>query len=591
MKSVTTFHTKAEADEIVCLSASEKMPGRSWGISPTCCKRGSILHQQAGTICSTCYARGGRFVFDNVNSKMARRLKGFRNPRWVEAAAYLLADEQLFRWFDTGDIQDAEMLGKIVEVVERTPRCRHWLATREIDIVRGYLQDHAIPDNLNIRLSADYIDQAADLPSVAGCTVSTVTRDGQAAGAHNCPVTFSDDKRGCVEANCFACWERSVGHVNYGLHTMNSDAAYVVVGADDLAEFGQHNAEPIEMVVSVADIAPLELTPEMARMRVDDVVTNFRSRVREIFSRGGFQVNYQFGREVVFHTNWVMRVESNQDRQDKALLRLQDVYAEFKIPATTAQLWKRVVECVDPDLLAGRTTMAMLAEIGISKLDVLVGLAGLDETYWRFDEYGAILLSEALTEGPFDVRQLTVDDLKDIYRRWLEEKRRRETPVPVAASDTTGSLPPPVLSPVADGSVTETVQATPALNFDVLHAHDVDEVVAGNVDALESDMASDTATETATVVLRDERAVINVSLAKGSITDPDGNQWAVRVCNGALSGGWDSTASSLEIVPESSDQDAYAVLQAPSMGDGMPPTRQLLWYDNLFGMTRNFPLT
>jgi hypothetical protein len=128
------------------------------------------------------------------------------------------------------------------------------------------------------------------------------------------------------------------------------------------------------------------------------------------------------------------------------------------------------------------------------------------------------------------------------------------------------------------------------LDFDSLAAREVDEAVSGNAVVLDADVAPEDADETATAITLGGTTEITTSISEGTARDTAGNLWTVRVCNGALCG-WDSTASALEITPVSSDHDAYAILQAPSTGDGIPPARQLLWFDNFVGRTRNFPLT
>ena len=86
-------------------------------------------------------------------------------------------------------------------------------------MVRTFLASNRVPDNLNIRISADRIDEPLSRSPVTGCTLATVTSKGYMQGAHNCPLTVGGkDLEGCAGVGCFACWDKGVHHVNYLLH-------------------------------------------------------------------------------------------------------------------------------------------------------------------------------------------------------------------------------------------------------------------------------------------------------------------------------------------------------------------------------------
>ena len=65
---------------------------------------------------------------------------------------------KVFRWHDSGDVQDEAHLIKIFAVCNLTPNTRHWLPTREAWIKKFLPQ---CPQNLVIRFSAPMVDQAA----------------------------------------------------------------------------------------------------------------------------------------------------------------------------------------------------------------------------------------------------------------------------------------------------------------------------------------------------------------------------------------------------------------------------------------------
>ena len=90
---------------------------------------------------------------------------------------------KVFRWHDSGDVQDAAHLIKIIAVCKFTPETSHWLPTRE-----AWIKDHMphCPDNLVIRFSAPMVDQ--DAPSSWPNTSTVVT-----AGA-TCPAPPQDNE-------------------------------------------------------------------------------------------------------------------------------------------------------------------------------------------------------------------------------------------------------------------------------------------------------------------------------------------------------------------------------------------------------------
>lgn len=201
------------------LSEPGILPGYAWSISREHCKRGRGLRDVSGSVCSLCYAAGGNYRCPLPVAALERRYERMHSQRWVEAMIRLLQDEELFRWFDCGDLQSVRHLERIVAVCEGTPKCKHWLATRERETVREFLRTGIIPANLNIRISADWIDDPLRRSPIEGCTLATVTSKGYMPDAHNCPLSFAgSDVRGCADVSCFACWDKSIHHVNYLQH-------------------------------------------------------------------------------------------------------------------------------------------------------------------------------------------------------------------------------------------------------------------------------------------------------------------------------------------------------------------------------------
>jgi hypothetical protein len=203
------------ADIVGGLSRTSKMPGPSFGTSAFDCQTGSKLRAVEGSVCASCYARKGQYVWPVVREAHARRmsklLKAIANPearvQWVSAMASLLEGVSHFRWHDSGDLQSKDHFALVVDVVRATPKTKHWLPTKE----PRYVDRKNIPANLVVRVSAPMVDQAGPK---TWPNVSTVHTDRALAGAHVCPAP----KQGGACGKCRACWTRTVATVSYHQH-------------------------------------------------------------------------------------------------------------------------------------------------------------------------------------------------------------------------------------------------------------------------------------------------------------------------------------------------------------------------------------
>jgi hypothetical protein len=101
---------KIQAMEIIGgdLSATTKMPCKSFNLPAWECKTGSKLAKIPGTVCHGCYAMKGNYTrFPSVKKAQYRKLGQLFNPVWVDAMVSMIERENnsYFRWHDAGDIQ------------------------------------------------------------------------------------------------------------------------------------------------------------------------------------------------------------------------------------------------------------------------------------------------------------------------------------------------------------------------------------------------------------------------------------------------------------------------------------------------------
>ena len=208
------MNIKQAKEIIVSLGKPSKMPCPSYNTPAKLCVTGSKLRKVKGSTCHKCYAMKGNYLYPSVSRGLYKRFNAFKNKRFVEAMSLMINNYSkksgYFRWFDSGDLADVSMLYKIVCVCENTPTIRHWLPTREVKIVRDYLEVfEKFPSNLLVRVSAPMIDGK---PLKFDYT-STVHHKEKPIG-HDCPSRFQENK--CMD--CRACWDRKVKNVSYHKH-------------------------------------------------------------------------------------------------------------------------------------------------------------------------------------------------------------------------------------------------------------------------------------------------------------------------------------------------------------------------------------
>lgn len=207
---ITTI--KQALDIVQGLTKTDKMPSLSYSIPANECKKGSKLRLIAGSVCSTCYALKGNYKrYPAIIQKQYKRLESISNPLWVKAMIFLIQNKKniqstgVFRWHDSGDIQNIDHFEKILQVVKATPNIKHWLPTKESQLVKHY--KGKIPENLVIRLSGSMIDGKAPIFK----NTSTVTTDKDIA---TCRAFENNGKCG----TCRKCWDKDIKNITYYIH-------------------------------------------------------------------------------------------------------------------------------------------------------------------------------------------------------------------------------------------------------------------------------------------------------------------------------------------------------------------------------------
>jgi len=213
------------------LAKPSKMPGWAYGIPAKECKTGKKLRDIKGSTCFGCYALKGCYIFPIVQSAQYRRLNSITNIKWVEAMASLISSKKhkIFRWHDSGDLQNLKHLAKIYKVAKLTPDILHWLPTREA-WVKPYISK--APKNLVVRFSMPMIDQAGanswnntstvvSKANTKSCTAFRTDKTGKIHGLNKYKKFTKKVKKELDLGHCGSCrkcWNPKIKNIEYGAH-------------------------------------------------------------------------------------------------------------------------------------------------------------------------------------------------------------------------------------------------------------------------------------------------------------------------------------------------------------------------------------
>lgn len=204
---------------IIKLSKAGKMPCSSFSLPARACKTGSKLAKVKGSVCSTCYAKKGNYIFPNVKNTREHNLAALPNESnvnswlsWVNSMIDAIKNNDssgYFRWHDSGDIQSLRHLEALSYIAYKLPNIKFWLPTKEKGFLSKYKKNYIIPDNLIIRLSAPMIDGVPPSSHEHTSTVHINKPHG-----YQCPAP----SQGGVCMRCRACWDNTVHNVSYSKH-------------------------------------------------------------------------------------------------------------------------------------------------------------------------------------------------------------------------------------------------------------------------------------------------------------------------------------------------------------------------------------
>ena len=193
------------------LSQTTKMPCKSISLSAKLCNTGSKLAKIPGTVCSECYALRGFYNMPSVKKNMDARLLFMSGNHFVSNMITYLRDEEYFRWFDSGDIQNEIMGHCIIDVAEQTQWVEHWIPTKEYKWWRNILSTRILPRNVCLRASTP-MDNTKPIPNWNQTSTTFTSKDSAAYTGVECKAHLNKEYK-CEE--CRACWDNNITNIAY----------------------------------------------------------------------------------------------------------------------------------------------------------------------------------------------------------------------------------------------------------------------------------------------------------------------------------------------------------------------------------------
>lgn len=155
-------NNNTKVKKISALSNPSKLSCLAWSIPTKYCNCGLVLSNIEGSICKGCYAKRGKYTTPSSIIAMQERYDAWlTQPNWIEAMTLLIKMQSgtLFRWFDSGDLQNIKMILQIMEIARKTKPTKHWLPTHEVSMISNFIKSgYEVPKNMTIRLSSSMIN-------------------------------------------------------------------------------------------------------------------------------------------------------------------------------------------------------------------------------------------------------------------------------------------------------------------------------------------------------------------------------------------------------------------------------------------------
>lgn len=200
---------------MIKLSKASKMPCRSWSLEAiSTCPASKDSNGDLVPACQGCYATTGNYRYPNVKAPRQHNKQDWKRAEWCADMIAELDNDRYFRWFDSGDLYSLGLAEKILEVMQSTPHCNHWLPTRmhKFAKFKNILAKMEALPNVVVRKSSDSVHGE----TIDGLTTSTIIPT-PAHATSNMTVCEAYERAGKC-GTCRACWNKDIKTIAYPAH-------------------------------------------------------------------------------------------------------------------------------------------------------------------------------------------------------------------------------------------------------------------------------------------------------------------------------------------------------------------------------------
>ena len=201
---------------MIKISKTSKLDGiLSWSLQAIDTCPGAI--ESPGVLvdaCKGCYATTGNYNYPNVKAPRLSNREDWQRMSWVDDMVKALDSSRYFRWFDSGDVFSLGLAEKILEVMIRTPWCKHWLPTRmhKFPKFKQVLQAMQALNNVSVRFSSDSVT-GQFIDGLHGSVIVPTSEDA----TEKMTLCRAYEHEGKC-SGCRACWDKSVSLIAYPAH-------------------------------------------------------------------------------------------------------------------------------------------------------------------------------------------------------------------------------------------------------------------------------------------------------------------------------------------------------------------------------------
>jgi hypothetical protein len=203
------------------LSKTSKMPCESFSLpAHKSCIGTKDSQGNLKPVCANCYAVKGTYRWkaaQNLRDHNYKYLIKYNNYEKFEKEMIEHFDKTrnpYFRWFDSGDIVNNDMLYSLYKICQYSPHINHWIPTKTREILDDELFTKLESlENVTVRYSSPSVD--GTYSSIHGSTVIQKGQKVNTSKVYPCPVGIEEDRKNC--GDCRACWhdERVIAYTEH----------------------------------------------------------------------------------------------------------------------------------------------------------------------------------------------------------------------------------------------------------------------------------------------------------------------------------------------------------------------------------------